>query len=71
VYALGTKLCEQISAPMDMDGTSITISTSVGVCVYPDDATTAAALLKCADLAMYVAKREKLCVARHAWPIET
>jgi GGDEF domain-containing protein len=41
---------------------------SIGVATYPDDATTAAELLKCADTAMYVAKKGRLGVARHARP---
>lgn len=66
ISALATKLCDRIVEPMDIDGTSVTVGTSIGVCVYPDDATSVAALLKCADAAMYLAKREKTCVVRHA-----
>lgn len=57
--------CEMVGAPMDIDGTIITVGASIGIAVYPEDAMSSAALLKCADLAMYVAKREQTCVMRH------
>lgn len=63
--ALAHKLCERIGDPMEIDGTTVTVDTSIGIAIYPEDAQTAAELLKCADLAMYVAKRDKTCVMRH------
>lgn len=66
ITTLAHKLCEQIGATMDIEGTSITVGASIGIAVYPEDATTAADLLKYADLAMYVAKREQRCFMRHA-----
>lgn len=70
ISTLAHKLCERIGEPMDVDGTTINVSASIGIAVYPEDAMSAAALLKCADLAMYVAKREKTCVVRHATKTE-
>lgn len=66
--SLATKLGERIAEEMLIDGLSLTVGTSIGVAVYPDDATTAAELLKCADLAMYVAKKGRLGVARYSAP---
>jgi diguanylate cyclase (GGDEF)-like protein len=64
--AFATKLRSQLVEPMLIDGTELTVGVSIGLAVYPEDATTAAALLKCADRAMYAAKKGKLGVARFA-----
>ena len=63
---LATKLCERVAEPIVIDGIIVTVGMSIGVATYPDDATTAAELLKCADTAMYVAKKGRLGVARYA-----
>jgi len=64
--AFAAKLRSQLVEPMLIDGTELTVGVSIGLAVYPEDATTAAALLKCADSAMYAAKKGKLGVARYA-----
>lgn len=66
ITVLANKLCERLGEPMEIDGASVTVGASIGIAVYPEDAVTSADLLKCADLAMYAAKREKTCVMRHA-----
>ncbi|MBW8078008.1 MAG: diguanylate cyclase, partial [Gallionella sp.] len=38
------------------DKTDYFISASVGIAIYPDDATTMESLIRCADKAMYMAK---------------
>lgn len=65
---LATKLGEQIAAPIVVDGVRLAVGTSIGIAVYPEDARTAAELLRCADVAMYVAKKGRLGVARYAAP---
>lgn len=45
-----------LAAPLDVDGTNITISTSIGVATYPDCATDATGLMRSADVATYRAK---------------
>src|SRR5262249_53130688 len=45
------------------DGTVLTCTLSIGVAVYPDDATDVTALIKQADLAMYRAKQTRNAVA--------
>lgn len=47
---------EALAEPMIVDATEVDVTASVGIAVYPDDATTAAQLAQKADLAMYKAK---------------
>jgi diguanylate cyclase (GGDEF)-like protein/PAS domain S-box-containing protein len=59
--SLGTvaaKVCEVLAAPMHIEGIEIFVSASVGITVYPRDATAVDELLKNADIAMYRAKQE-------------
>ena len=51
------KLIAAISAPMVLDGRTVSISASVGIAFYPEDGDTLESLLACADAAMYEAKR--------------
>lgn len=59
--ALLTSLTGRLSAaarmPVPLEGRTICISASIGVALYPDDGTSAAALIERADAAMYAAKR--------------
>lgn len=66
--SLAATLRERIAESILVDELSLTVGTSIGIAVYPDDATTAADLLKCADAAMYVAKKGRLGVARYGNP---
>ena len=53
-----------VRAPLGIEGNDIQLDASVGITVYPDDATTAAELLANSDLAMYRAKQtigSKVC----------
>ena len=56
--ALGERLADMLSRPFLLDGQSAVIGCSVGVALYPEDGTDAAALLRAADLALYQAKAE-------------
>ncbi len=56
--ALGERLTDMLSRPFLLDGQSAVIGCSVGVALFPDDGTDAAALLRAADLALYQAKAE-------------
>ena len=49
-------LLRVVCQPVSLDGVTISISTSVGGCVYPNDGVEPYQLLKNADLAMYTAK---------------
>jgi diguanylate cyclase (GGDEF)-like protein len=52
------RLLKAGSAPLDVAGTLVTVSASIGVALFPADAVSPEELLKVADAAMYVAKRE-------------
>ena len=47
------------ASPIALDNQTISVSLSIGACIYPDDGGEADALIHCADLAMYEAKRSK------------
>lgn len=50
------KILEHFATPMQVGNQSFIVSCSIGISTYPNDAKTAALLLKHADIAMYVAK---------------
>jgi diguanylate cyclase (GGDEF)-like protein/PAS domain S-box-containing protein len=52
------ELLDSVAQPIALDGHNLTVSGSIGVAVYKRDALTPSELLKCADIAMYKAKRE-------------
>lgn len=54
--ALARRAIEAIARPYVIEGHTIVIGASVGLCVAPRDATSAEGLLKCGDLAMYHSK---------------
>jgi diguanylate cyclase (GGDEF)-like protein/PAS domain S-box-containing protein len=54
--ALASKLIEAIGKPCRLDKKEVTISASIGISIYPDDAGDVAGLMKTADTAMYRAK---------------
>lgn len=66
---LARKICERIAETIVVGGVSLVVGVSVGIAVYPEDASTATELLKLADTAMYAAKKGGLGVARYAAPI--
>lgn len=62
------KLIEVISEPYFINDLTLRLSTSIGISIYPDDATTVEALLSAADAALYEAKRagkNRYCCAPH------
>jgi diguanylate cyclase (GGDEF)-like protein/PAS domain S-box-containing protein len=50
------KILQSIGEPMQLGAHTVSVSPSIGIAVYPDDATDANSLLKHADVAMYYAK---------------
>lgn len=56
--AVARKLIEALAAPFFHAGHVLHIGASVGIAIFPDDATDTDQLLKCADAAMYRAKAE-------------
>jgi diguanylate cyclase (GGDEF)-like protein len=59
LHDIALRLQSCFDAPICIDLAEIPASASIGCAVYPDDATTPAALLECADDRMYKAKRQK------------
>jgi diguanylate cyclase (GGDEF)-like protein len=55
---VAARLTAQIEEPFTLDAVRVQIGASIGIAVMPDDATDAADLVRCADLAMYRAKLE-------------
>ena len=63
---IGQQLRRLLNRPMELGEKSMTVGASIGVAVFPEDATSAEDLLKNADLALYHAKAEGRGVAaRH------
>ncbi|MDP5214380.1 EAL domain-containing protein [Pseudoalteromonas tunicata] len=50
------KLIHQLQAPFKLNGLDVSITTSIGAAVYPDDGIDSQSLLKHADVAMYRSK---------------
>ncbi|HSH47542.1 MAG TPA: EAL domain-containing protein, partial [Halomonas sp.] len=58
VTRVARRLIEAISMPFEVSKKSLRVGCSLGIGIYPDDATSPEALMQCADSAMYQAKRE-------------
>jgi len=59
VQEIAGRLERCFEGPFSVDGLTIRGSASVGIALYPQDATTRDSLLKTADAAMYVAKNDR------------
>lgn len=55
---MAQRIISVIASPAVVDGVEISVQASIGLAMFPEHGTTAAALLKHADLAMYQAKRQ-------------
>ncbi|MDP3189889.1 MAG: GGDEF domain-containing protein [Rhodoferax sp.] len=53
------KIIKAAQLPCDVSVGQLTVSASIGISIFPKDGTTAEALIKCADAAMYRAKQNK------------
>ena len=63
-HQAATQLLHALSRPIDTQFGTLTVSASIGIALYPDDASDIEALLLKADAALYHAKRSgKNCVA--------
>jgi diguanylate cyclase (GGDEF)-like protein/PAS domain S-box-containing protein len=56
--ALAERVVEIIRAPYDIDGNAVTIGTSIGIAMAPEDGTEPNELIKKADLALYRTKSQ-------------
>jgi len=52
------KVLASFAAPVTLEGQRVSVTPSVGIALYPQHAATASLLLRCADAAMYQAKRQ-------------
>jgi len=68
IVHVSDKLLAAIGEPVYIADRWITLSGSVGVCIYPDDGHDAKTLLHCADFAMYAAKEAGKNQVRHYTP---
>ncbi|MCD9006622.1 EAL domain-containing protein [Luteimonas sp. XNQY3] len=53
---LATRLVREVARPIQVEGRRVFLGISIGITLFPDDATSAAMLLKNGDIAMYQAK---------------
>jgi len=56
---IADKLLARLNEPVQVEGLELPVEASVGVAVAPRDGTSAQALLRCADVAMYRAKAKR------------
>lgn len=54
---IACEVAKSIARPIDADGVSLVVTPSIGIAMFPDDATQADQLIRNADAAMYRAKR--------------
>ena len=55
---LTEKIIEAVSKDIEINGNTVAVSASIGICMYPTDADTLTDVLKQADFAMYLAKEK-------------
>ncbi len=56
ISSAATKIIEEMATPFDISGLKVSITTSIGISIYPQDGEDVETLLKKADTAMYNAK---------------
>lgn len=57
--ALAARITEILSAPFVIEGHTLSVSGSIGGALFPNHASTARDLFRCADIALYVAKGQR------------
>lgn len=64
--SVARRIIDLVSSPFIFDGHDVSVTISVGITVYPDDATDVDTLIKFADIAMYKAKQNgRNCCCRY------
>jgi len=56
VHHLANRIIEVFSIPFNLDGRKISVTTSIGIAIYPECCVDSSQLMKCADVAMYRSK---------------
>ncbi|MGA7616108.1 MAG: EAL domain-containing protein [Thermoanaerobaculia bacterium] len=64
---VAAKILDTVRQPYEIGGREITVTTSIGISIYPDDTTDAETLIRNADAAMYRAKE----AGRDNWQLYT
>ncbi|OGR27663.1 MAG: diguanylate cyclase response regulator [Desulfuromonadales bacterium GWD2_54_10] len=65
--SVASRAIEAVSQPYNIEGSTVSITTSAGISIYPDHGEDAEALMKSADQALYEAKhagRNAYCIAK-------
>ena len=55
---VASRILSAVTAPFDIEGYRLEVGASIGVALHPQHGKSASDLLRCADIAMYVAKRQ-------------
>ena len=58
IQEIAQSILESLQHPIEISGTNLTVTTSIGIAIYPQDGKDLETLLKFADTAMYQAKKE-------------
>lgn len=62
------RIIDAVGFPYVLDGKEVTVTASIGIAMYPQDGSSADALLKQADAAMYAAKKQGSTYKFHSEP---
>jgi diguanylate cyclase (GGDEF)-like protein len=71
IEALAARIGAMIADPCGVDGVEVAVTASIGIALYPEDGGSAEQLLEHADMAMYVAKKDRTGIAFFARPAPT
>lgn len=66
---VGKSLTDLLNRPLPVNGHNIQVGASVGIAVYPDDATDAESLCIAADRRMYAGKKAKISTPEQSQPV--
>ncbi|QWG24532.1 EAL domain-containing protein [Bradyrhizobium sediminis] len=66
--ALALAVTEALNAPYDLAGNQAVLGASIGIAIFPGDASLSEDLLKCADMALYSAKADGRGICRFFEP---
>jgi diguanylate cyclase (GGDEF)-like protein len=58
VASVAEKILDAMAVPLSIEGQELSISTSIGIGIYPNDSKEIDFVIKCADMALYQAKSE-------------
>jgi diguanylate cyclase (GGDEF)-like protein len=67
---VAARLRAAVAEPIRLEGMSFVIEVSIGIAMYPDDATAGELLMQRADVAMYLAKQRRSGVERYVADID-